>query len=234
MTQRSIFQQLSETNHTWKNYNTDTSEEDALWFKWTTASNHTHLVQNISNYYTDAASGSLPEFSVIGPSCCGVGTNSMHPQGLVSDGEILIKNVYEALRASPQWNQSLLLITFDETGGFHDHVPPPRAVRPDNLTYTARTPDGEFYTFEFDRLGGRLPTWVISPWVKKGFVEQKGINSFGEEMSYHASSILRTMGYLWGFEPFNDRVRHAPAFDALIGMVEQKDSIKILPEVYVW
>lgn len=234
MPQRSIFQQLSETNHTWKNYVTDSSEEDALWFSWTHDSNNTDLVQPIANYYSDAKAGKLPEFTVVGPSCCSVGTNSMHPQGLVSDGEQLIKDVYEALRASPQWDESLLLITFDETGGFHDHVPPPNAVRPDQYTYTATTPNGEKYTFEFDRLGGRLPTWVISPWVQQGFVEQQGINSDGQIVSYSASSMLRTLGYLWDFEPFNPRVEKAPSFDGLVQHTKQRSTPMTLPEVHPW
>lgn len=247
MTQRSIFQQLSETNHTWKNYITDDNIDDALFFSWTYASNNTDLVQPIANYYTDAAAGQLPEFTVVGPSCCDVGTNSMHPLGLVSDGEQIIKDVYEALRASPQWNQSLLLITFDETGGFHDHgkylikitfdeylltpvpVPPPTAVRPDNMTYTAATPDGLNYTFAFDRLGGRLPTWLVSPWVASGFVEQKGTNSDNETVSYSATSMLRTLGYLWDFEPFNPRVAKAASFDALVLDTMRQDAPMTLP-----
>ncbi|KXS99123.1 hypothetical protein AC578_3533 [Pseudocercospora eumusae] len=130
--------------------------------------------------------GKLPHFTVIG-------TSSMHLQGLVSDGEQLIKDVYEAFRASPRWNKSALLVTFDETGGFHDHVPPPTAPRPDSLTYNAKTPSGRNYTFEFDRLGGRLPTWLISSWSQKGYVEQKGTTSDGSTLSYSASSMLRTL-----------------------------------------
>ncbi|KAK4506210.1 hypothetical protein PRZ48_004175 [Zasmidium cellare] len=234
MMQRSIFQELSETNHTWKNYVTDSSEEDALWFNWTYTSGNTKLVQPLANFASDAAAGQLPEFSVIGPSCCGVGTTSMHPQGLVSDGEQLIKDTYEALRASPQWKQSALLITFDETGGFHDHIPPPLAARPDDLTYTAKTPSGANYTFQFDRLGGRMPTWLISPWVQKGYVEQKGTNSDGQSASYAASSMLRTLGYLWDFAPFNPRVETSPSFDALIQRYSRQDTPKTLPEVYKW
>lgn len=234
MMQRSIFQQLSETNHTWKNYVTDSSEEDALWFNWTYTSGNDKLVVPLADFSSDAAAGTLPEFSVIGPSCCGVGTTSMHPQGLVSDGEQLIKDTYETLRASPQWKQSALLITFDETGGFHDHIPPPTAARPDDLTYTATTPDGANYTFQFDRLGGRMPTWLISPWVKQGYVEQKGTNSDGQTVSYAASSMLRTLGYLWDFEPFNPRVETSPSFDALIQKSAQSSTPKTLPEVYKW
>lgn len=228
--QRSIFQQLSETNHTWKNYYTNTGMIDAYFFDWTFTSGNTDLAQPLSSFYADASAGKLPEFSFIDPSCCGQGTNSMHPTGLISDGEILIKDVYDALRASPQWNQTLLILTFDETGGFHDHVPPPLAARPDNLTYTETAPNGEKYTFSFDRLGGRIPTLLISPWVGKGQVEQKGINSDGKTVSYSASSILRTLGYLWDFEPFTPRVGTSASFDHLIQDVKRADTPVKLPE----
>ncbi|KAJ5117452.1 hypothetical protein N7448_011084 [Penicillium atrosanguineum] len=232
LTQRSIFQQLSETNRTWKNYYTDPAQQmvDAWFFDWTFTSGNQGLAVPLDNFYSDAASGKLPDFSFIEPSCCGQGTTSMHPTGLISDGETLIKNVYTALRASPHWNQTLFVLTFDETGGFHDHVPPPLAPRPDELTYIEEAPNGENYTFPFDRLGGRVPTLLISPWVAKGAVEQKGTNSDGETVSYSASSLLRTLGYLWDFEPFTPRVGGSASFDHLIQGSKRMDTPISLPE----
>ncbi|KAJ5770701.1 uncharacterized protein N7511_002752 [Penicillium nucicola] len=229
LTQRSIFQQLSETNHSWKNYYTSTDMIDAFFFDWTFTSNNTDKAQPLSNFYDDAAAGTLPEFSFVDPSCCGQGTSSMHPTGLISDGETLIKNVYDALRASPQWEETLFILTFDETGGFHDHVPPPLAPRPDDLTYTETAPNGESYTFTFNRLGGRIPTLLISPWIAKGQVEQKGTNSDGAVVSYSASSILRTLGYLWEFEPFTPRVGGAASFEHLIESNMRTDTPAQLP-----
>ncbi|PWY88887.1 phosphoesterase superfamily protein [Aspergillus sclerotioniger CBS 115572] len=229
--QRSIFQQLTETGHSWINYY-DTAGgtgPDAGFFNWTYATSNTDKIQPLANFYTDAAAGSLPEFTYINPSCCGVGTNSMHPSGLISDGEKLIKDVYDALRAGPQWNETLFILSFDETGGFHDHVPPPLAPRPDNLTYTATAPSGESYTFEFNRLGGRIPTLLISPWVGKGYVEQKGMTVEGKTVSYSASSILRTLGYLWDFKPFTPRVEYAPSFEHLIQKRARNDTPTTLP-----
>ena len=195
----------------------DGSEQDALWYTWTYESNNTGLVQPMDAFFADAAVGQLPELAYVNPSCCGNGTNSMHPTGSITDGQQFIKDIYEALRASPQWENTLWVLTFDETGGFHDHVKPPLAVRPDNLTYTEKTPNGANYTFEFDRLGGRIPTWLISPWITPQ-VEQLGDNSDGNQVSYSAGSILRTIGYLWDWEPFTPRVEKAPSFDHLIGV----------------
>jgi phospholipase C len=225
--QRSIFQQLSETNRTWINYSKSGTSGDAKYFNWTVEHDTMANFADMTQFFSAAANGSLPEFSYINPTCCGVGTNSMHPSGLVSDGEAVLKNIYEALRASPQWKETLFIITFDESGGFHDHVAPPVASRPDNQTFTTSTPDGD-YTFTFDRLGGRLPTFLISPYVNKGFVEQFGRSNAGQPASYSATSILRTLGYLWDFTPFNTRIEESPSFDHLI-LSEARDTIMTLP-----
>lgn len=77
------------------------------------------------------------------------------------------RTLYDTLRASPQWNKTLFILTFDETGGFHDHDPPRLAPRPDKPTDTETAANGEKYTFGFDRLGGRILTLLSSPWAGK-------------------------------------------------------------------
>ena len=230
-TEPSIFQTLGEKNISWLNY-WDTAGgtgPEAKAFAWTNATNNENKVVNMTQFYSDALSGSLPTFSYLNPSCCGVGTTSMHDSGLISDGEAFLKKVYESLRAGPQWENSLFILTFDETGGFHDHVPPPLAPRPDNLTYTELAANGINYTYNFDRLGGRLPTFLISPWIEEGYVEQYGTNAFSQTVSYCASSILRTLGYLWDFEPYNPRVEWAASFDNLIQNTARSNAISTLP-----
>lgn len=227
----SIFEALGEKGISWLNY-WDTAGgtgPDSQAFTWTKTSGNQNKTVPMTQFYTDARSGKLPTFSYLNPSCCGVGTTSMHDSGLVSDGEAFLKEVYESLRAGPQWEDTLFILTFDETGGFHDHVPPPLAPRPDDLTYTEKAPNGLNYTYDFNRLGGRLPTFLISPYIAEGFVEQFGFNSYGETVSYCASSILRTLGYLWDFEPFTPRVEWAPSFDHLIQQHARKDVITTLP-----
>ena len=90
--------------------------------------------------------------------------NDDHPSHDVYQGQMFVKEVYETLRASPQWNQTLLLITYDEHGGFYDHVPTPVRGVP--------SPDGivgpEPFNFTFNRLGVRVPTIAVSPWIEKG------------------------------------------------------------------
>ncbi|KAL4916857.1 phosphoesterase [Aspergillus aurantiobrunneus] len=229
---RSLFQELTESGHSWVNYVDPDggTGPDAGFFSWTYDTGNDDKIVPLAQFYNDAKNGALPELTYLNPSCCGVGTTSMHPSGLISDGETFIKSVYDSLRASPQWNNTLFVLTFDESGGFHDHVPAPLAPRPDDLTFTLETPNGQNYTFPFDRLGGRIPTLLISPWVAKGAVEQMGTNHNGETISYSATSILRTLGHLWDFDPFTLRVEHAASFEHLIQGSARQDTIETLPE----
>lgn len=90
--------------------------------------------------------------------------NDDHPSHDVYQGQMFVKEVYETLRASPQWNETLFVITYDEHGGFYDHVTTPVRGVP--------SPDGivgpEPFLFKFDRLGVRVPTIAVSPWIEKG------------------------------------------------------------------
>lgn len=90
--------------------------------------------------------------------------NDDHPSHDVARGQRFVKEVYETLRASPQWKEMALLITYDEHGGFYDHVPTPVSGVPSPDGITGPDP---FY-FQFDRLGVRVPTILVSPWIDKG------------------------------------------------------------------
>lgn len=90
--------------------------------------------------------------------------NDDHPSHDVSEGQRFVKGVYEALRASPQWNEMLFIIIYDEHGGFYDHVPTPVTGVPSPDDIVAPAP----YFFKFDRLGVRVPAFLISPWIEPG------------------------------------------------------------------
>ncbi|KAG6907822.1 hypothetical protein DXG01_007258 [Tephrocybe rancida] len=221
----SIFQQVDEKGLSWKNYG---NGGDATYFSWVKANRASNVVP-IEDFFTDAAAGALPNLTYLNPTCCDIGTNSMHPTGRVSDGQVFLKELYDAVRASPQWNSTMFIVTFDETGGFFDHVPPPLAVRPDNLTFTSNASDGSSYTFEFDRLGGRMPTFLISPYTLEGYTEYEGTNPAAKKTaSYTSTSVLKTLGYLWDLVDLSPRVSNSPAFDHLIGPDLRKDAITTL------
>ncbi len=96
------------------------------------------------------------------------GGNSQHPADDVTSGERFIKDIYESIRGSPHWEQSLLIITYDEHGGFYDHVVPPTTVHPgDSIT----DPGNNHNNFSFQQLGLRVPTIIVSPFVAKGTID---------------------------------------------------------------
>lgn len=119
------------------------------------------------SFKRDAAAGKLPAYTVLEPrygDTLSAPANDDHPSHDVYQGQMFVKEVYETLRSSPQWNQTLLLITYDEHGGFYDHVPTPvkGVPSPDGI------PSPDHFNFKFDRLGVRVPTIAVSPWIKKG------------------------------------------------------------------
>jgi hypothetical protein len=79
--------------------------------------------------------------------------NDDHPSHDVAEGQRFVKEVYEALRSGPQWEETLLVVTYDEHGGFYDHVPTPAGAgvvpSPDGIVSAAP------FFFGFDRLGAR-------------------------------------------------------------------------------
>ena len=91
--------------------------------------------------------------------------NSQHPTGGVAAGERLIKATYEAIRNSPHWESSMLIVTYDEHGGFYDHVAPGPAG-PTGST-------GSMHGFKFDQLGARVPAVVVSPLIPRGLIEHR-------------------------------------------------------------
>ncbi|KAI5055114.1 hypothetical protein GOP47_0030259 [Adiantum capillus-veneris] len=144
----------------------------------------------------DAKSGSLPNYVVIEPryfDVAGAPANDDHPSHDVAEGQKLVKEVYETLRASPQWNQTLFVVTYDEHGGYFDHVPTPvkSVPSPDNITGPAP------FNFTFNRLGVRVPTFLISPWINKGTVLHEPINGPTSSSQYEHSSLPATVKKLF-------------------------------------
>ena len=91
--------------------------------------------------------------------------DSQHPSGGIAAGERLIKKTYEAIRTSPHWESSMLIVTYDEHGGFYDHVAPGPTA--------ATGSKGSKHGFMFDQLGPRVPAVVISPLIPKGTIEHR-------------------------------------------------------------
>lgn len=134
----------------------------------------------LEDFFADAQAGLLPAVTYVDPV---FGRNDDHPPAHPMAGQVLIASVYEALATSPHWERCLLVVTYDEHGGFYDHVVPPLAAddRPES---------------GHDQLGFRVPTVVAGPWVKQGAVS----NSL-----YDHTSTLALLEYLHGLEPLTAR-----------------------------
>jgi phospholipase C len=160
------------------------------------------------------------EFDATGPGDFSCG-NSMHPLDDVTRGEALIKQVYEAIRNSPHWEHSLLIVTFDEHGGFYDHVAPGPAVPPGDLETTRYIQ----HNFKFDQLGVRVPALVISPYIARGVIDHT---------LYDHTSMLATVERLFGIGNLTNRDKAANDMLGLLTLDDPRgDSPTTLPPVAV-
>ena len=124
--------------------------------------------------------------------------SSQHPMDGVYGGETLVKATYEALRASPLWDSSVLIITYDEHGGFYDSATPGRAVPPGDGNPIS--PDANKHGFAFDQYGVRVPAIVVSPLTAKGVVDHT---------IYDHASVPATVERLFGMAAMTNRDANA-------------------------
>jgi len=107
----------------------------------------------IGDFFTDAAGkeSDFPAFTFIEPQYFGVGQNDDHPPHNVMKAEKLIADVYNAVRSNPDlWERTLIIVVYDEHGGFYDHVDPPPTIAPDDKTGS----------WSFNQLGVRVPRFA--------------------------------------------------------------------------
>jgi phospholipase C len=133
-------------------------------------------------------------------------STSQHPLTDVTLGEGLIKETYEAIRNSPHWNSSVLIVTWDEHGGFYDHAIPPSAVAPGD---TAPQDKHNQYGFTFEQYGPRVPAIVISPLVPKNVIDHR---------LYDHASIPATIESFLGISPLTQRDAKANRLNALLSL----------------
>jgi phospholipase C len=153
--------------------------------------------------------------------------NSQHPSDDVVRGEALIRQVYQAVRQSPHWESSLLVITYDEHGGFFDHTPPPPGVPPGDATDPANNGHG----FRFDQLGVRVPTVVVSPWIPdlRSADHDGGACNIVDHTRYDHSSLLATVERLYGLPALTDRDAAANDLLHLLSAPAPRDTPWTLP-----
>lgn len=186
-TERTLYDELTAAGVPWLIYFGDVPQSLAL----------THQFHHLANYrafkhwQADVSAGNLPAYTFIEPTYFGPGQNDQHPPHDVMRGDALIAQVYNPLRANPNlFARTLLIVLYDEHGGFFDHVVPPAAVPPDDHT--------EHYAF--DRLGFRVPAIFVSPMLDPGVVNA---------VCDHTSLLRMAAGKWPGVTPLGRRAQAA-------------------------
>ncbi len=161
---KTIYDALGEKGLSWNIYYGDVPQSLMLQHHWNTLDHF----KRFEKFYTDLEQGHLAAYSFIEPRFLSFHqwkATDQHPPHDVRLGEYLIAEVYDTLRNSQLWEKSLLVILYDEHGGFFDRVSPPNSVP---------SPDGKkskHPPFDFTRLGVRVPAILVSPFVEKGQVD---------------------------------------------------------------
>ena len=178
---RSVFDALSDAGISWAVYAGDIPQA-AAYFELKDA--FRHRFNTLGEFLADARDGTLPAYSFLEPRHFRR-VDSQHPTHSVTLGEEFLRRVYHALKSNQDlWPTTLLLITYDEHGGFFDREPPPRTVPPNDKV------ENDF-RFTFDVLGVRVPAVVVSPYIPGGTVDD-GVRDH--------TSIVRTVFDAFGIE----------------------------------
>ncbi len=151
---------------------------------------YTPISRTIDAFYSDCAAGTLPAVAFVDGAflqeLIGTGGDD-HPYGDIRAGEAMMNRIYAAVTRSPAWRSTVLVINFDEWGGFFDHVPPAVAPIPP-ADQVAGNADG--------RRGFRTPTLLISPFARRAYTSH---------VLYDHTSVLRMIEWRWGLEPLTVR-----------------------------
>jgi phospholipase C len=195
-----IFDELDAHGITWKDYFSTTPSTELfpeLYLK-----NAGTKVVPIADFFADAAAGSLPSYCLVEPD---YGNQSEENPQNIAVGEEFTASVVNAVINGPDWDRTALLLTYDEHGGYYDHVPPPSAIPPDNIGPTLLPGENGFDGFA--RYGFRVPFTVISPWARREFVSHQ---------VYDHTSILKLVETKWNLPALTYRdANAAPMVDML-------------------
>jgi phospholipase C len=197
--QDTIYNRLEDTGISWGIFHTGLPQALLLEKLW----DHPQHFHPIENFYEmcqnpDNPDDPLPSYCFLEPAFRGPAEDDQHPPADVMNGELLIAKVYNAIRNSDIWNKCLLVITYDEHGGFYDHVTPAAAVAPDDQTEE----------FAFDIYGPRVPALLISPRAPKNF----------DHTVFDHTSILKYVEEKWDLAPLTARDAQANSIGAVLDL----------------
>ena len=225
----SLFDALSRAQKTWRIYHGD---QGPLSGSFPVAGSLAGIApwdpHPYSKFAADISTASYPaDLTLIEPNYGDVasdtyrGGQSQHPLDDVQSGETLIKSTHEALRSSPLWNTSLLIVTWDEHGGFYDHAGavPGGAPSPGDKLVTPG--DVNKYGFNFQQYGPRVPAVIVSPHIPQNLIDHR---------AYDHASIPATAEKVFGFPALTQRDLHARDVTPLITLPEPRPAPATLPE----
>ncbi|KAK9453386.1 phospholipase C [Dipodascopsis uninucleata] len=223
----SVFEALSKKGISWKNYY-EGYLMDAKTYQYVQDHDMDKIV-HADQFYKDLEEGTLPTFSYINPECCNV--DSMHPTSSLATGQQMLKHLYDSIRKSKYWDNVLLIINFDEHGGFADHVKTPRNIpAPEDGIIFNGTSDGHQLVYDFTQLGIRVPAMAISKWIKPNTLVHDDGTSYANNSEYTHTSFLHFLQELWELEGLNNRVQWAKTFEHIFQSTPQKNAIKEMPK----
>jgi phospholipase C len=185
----SIHHRLDEASVSWKYYHINLPVLAIVDTLDTTG--HLFLFED---FIRDATTGNLASVSYVDPA---FGFNDDHPSSHPIWGQQFIASIYRALASGPLWKHCMLVVTYDENGGFFDHVAPPTTV--DDFTSTG-----------FNQMGFRVPTIVAGPYVKQNYVSS---------VTMDHCSVLKHMQNHFGLASLNQRVDAANDLSDVIDQV---------------
>ena len=161
----------------------------ALW-----GAKYLSISRALTTFLSDCAAGSLPNVAFVDPYFIGASSGTSkddHPHADIRNGEAFLNKVYTAVTRSPAWPKTVLVITYDEWGGFFDHVPPT----------ATDIPPADLLAGNHDGLRGfRVPCLVIAPWARPGMVAHN---------TYDHTSVLKMIEWRWGLQPLTVRDQNA-------------------------
>jgi phospholipase C len=187
-----IFDRLNAHGISWKSYASNIS---TLFIIASVPKNNPANITTIEQFFTDAAAGALPAVSYVDSN---IFTGDEEGPQDIQLGEAFVSSVVHAVMNGPGWSKTLLIWTYDEHGGYYDHVPPPRAVAPDNIAPRITVPPDQ--PGSYDRYGFRVPTVVVSPHGRRHFVSHT---------IYDHTSILKTIERKWNLPAMTYRDANA-------------------------
>jgi phospholipase C len=187
--QRSLYHELNDAGVEWRIYHGDFPQ--SLLMVHQLEPGNLNRYRKFDQWATDVQNGDLPAYVFIEPYYFGTEENDQHPPQDIMRGDALVAAVFNALHANQTiFEETLLVVLYDEHGGFYDHVTPPATI----------PPDGKTNTYAFNQLGVRVPAILVSPWLDRGFISTE----------FDHTSVLRMATQLWpAVQPLGARTPQA-------------------------